>query len=90
LIVVFDTSSLVGAALRPHSVPETALLTAIDRGALVVSRDVVAEYRTVLSRSKFARAHCHRGHGLARSAGRGEHPSLHPVPACRLTPAVAA
>lgn len=56
MIVVFDTSSLVGAALRPDSVPETALLTAIDRGALVVSREVVAEYRAVPCRPKFARA----------------------------------
>jgi hypothetical protein len=56
LIVVFDASSLVGAALRPGSVPETALLTAIDRGTLAVSREVVDEYRAVLRRPKFARA----------------------------------
>ena len=56
MIVAFDTSSLVGAALRPDSVPETALLTVTDRGALVVSREVVAEYRAVLCRPKFARA----------------------------------
>jgi uncharacterized protein len=55
LIVVFD-ASLVGAALRPGSVPETALLTAVDRGTLAVSRDVVDEYRAVLSRPKFALA----------------------------------
>jgi uncharacterized protein len=56
LIVVFDASSLVGAALRPDSVPEAALLTAIDRGALIISREVAAEYRAVLCRPKFARA----------------------------------
>jgi uncharacterized protein len=56
LIVVFDASSLVGAALRPESVPEVALLTVIDCGTLVVSGEVVAEYRAVLRRPKFARA----------------------------------
>jgi putative PIN family toxin of toxin-antitoxin system len=56
LIVVFDASSLVGATLRLGSVPEAALLTAIDQGTLVVSREVVAEYRAVLRRSKFAQA----------------------------------
>jgi hypothetical protein len=56
LIVVFDASSLVGAALRPGSVPETALLTAVDRGTLAVSREVVDEYRAVLCRPKFAHA----------------------------------
>ena len=56
LIVVFDASSLVGAALRPGSVPETALLTAMDRGTLAVSREVVDEYRAVLCRPKFAQA----------------------------------
>jgi putative PIN family toxin of toxin-antitoxin system len=56
LIVVFDASSLVGAALRPESVPEAALLAVIDRGRLVVSREVAAEYRAVLRRPKFARA----------------------------------
>jgi putative PIN family toxin of toxin-antitoxin system len=56
LIVVFDASSLVDAALRIGGVPETALLTVIDQGTLVVSREVVAEYRAVLRRRKFARA----------------------------------
>ncbi len=56
MIVVFDASSLVGAALRTGGVPETALLTVIDQGTLVVSREVVAEYRAVLRRPKFARA----------------------------------
>jgi len=56
LIVVFDASSLVGAALRTGGVPETALLTVIDQGTLVVSREVVAEYRAVLRRPKFGRA----------------------------------
>lgn len=56
MIVVFDTSSLVGVALRPNSVPEIALLRVIDQGILVVSQQVVEEYRAVLRRPKFARA----------------------------------
>jgi putative PIN family toxin of toxin-antitoxin system len=55
LIVVFDTSSLVGAALRPGGVPEIVLLTVIERATLAVSREIVDEYRAVLSRPKFAR-----------------------------------
>ena len=47
MIVVFDASSLVGAALRTGGVPEIALLTVIDQGTLVVSREVVVEYRAV-------------------------------------------
>jgi predicted nucleic acid-binding protein len=66
LIVVFDASSLVGAALRPGSVPETALLTAVDRGTLAVSREVVDEYRAVLSRPKFA--HALSANGARRSS----------------------
>ena len=36
--------------------PGAALLTAIERGTLVISREVVAEYRAVLRRPKFAGA----------------------------------
>ena len=41
MIVVFDASSLVGAVLRQGSLPDQALLEVVDRGTLVVSRDVI-------------------------------------------------
>jgi hypothetical protein len=56
VIVVFDASSLVGAVLRQGSLPDQALLEVVDRGTLVVSRDVIGEYRAVLRRPKFAGA----------------------------------
>jgi putative PIN family toxin of toxin-antitoxin system len=56
LIVVFDASSLVSAALKADSNPERALLCAITApNRLIVSAEVEAEYREVLSRPKFDR-----------------------------------
>lgn len=56
MIVVFDASSLVSAALKADSNPERALLRAITApNRLIVSAEVEAEYREVLSRPKFDR-----------------------------------
>lgn len=56
MIVVFDASSLVSAALKADSNPERALLRAITApNRFVVSAEVEAEYREVLSRPKFDR-----------------------------------
>lgn len=56
MIVVFDASSLVGAALGENSIPERALLLAMSEGrTLLLSKAVAGEYLEVLSRPKFAR-----------------------------------
>ena len=56
MIVVFDASGFVSAALKPDSVPERALLLAIDRpNRLILSHAVEAEYREVIFRPKFDR-----------------------------------
>lgn len=54
--VLFDTNVLVSALWKPGSVPDEALSLAWERGvrALYDAR-VLAEYRSVLARSKFAR-----------------------------------
>jgi len=53
--VVFDTSSLVGAALRIGSTPHQALLNALDFAELCVSAESLAEIEEVINRSKFDR-----------------------------------
>lgn len=56
LIVVFDASSFVSAALKANSIPERALLHAISRpNRLILSQEVEDEYREVLFRPKFDR-----------------------------------
>jgi hypothetical protein len=56
LIVVFDASTFVSAALKPDSVSEQALLLAIDNpNRLILSSDVETEYREVIFRPKFDR-----------------------------------
>jgi predicted nucleic acid-binding protein len=56
LIVVFDASTFVSAALKANSVPERALLRAVT-GAhrLILSRDVESEDRDAIFRPKFDR-----------------------------------
>jgi putative PIN family toxin of toxin-antitoxin system len=54
--VVLDASSLVGALLKPDSVPERALLLARATGRVALSPAVEAEIRQVFARPKF------RGH----------------------------
>ena len=51
--VVFDTSSLVSAVLKPHSVPAAALSWAWEVAQIAVSEDTVAELALVLGRAKF-------------------------------------
>jgi putative PIN family toxin of toxin-antitoxin system len=53
--VVFDTSTLVSAILRPTSVPRHAFLKAIAEADLCASVATLAELETVLSRDKFDR-----------------------------------
>lgn len=53
--VVFDTSTLVSAALRPTSVPRQAFLKAIAEAELCISDSTLTELRDVMSRDKFDR-----------------------------------
>jgi putative PIN family toxin of toxin-antitoxin system len=55
-LIVFDASALVSAALKADSVPEHALLRAVEIDVLALSAPVDAEIAEVLSRPKFARA----------------------------------
>lgn len=50
--LVFDTSTLVGAVLRPRSVPALALTLAWEVADVIVSEDTLAELSTVLSRPR--------------------------------------
>jgi len=51
--IVFDTSTLVSAALRVGSTPHQALMQAIALGEVCVSQATLAELKQVLSCSKF-------------------------------------
>jgi putative PIN family toxin of toxin-antitoxin system len=51
--VVFDASSIVGAALKESSIPERALLLARSHDTICLSAAVEAEIREVLQRPKF-------------------------------------
>jgi len=53
--VVFDTSTLVGAALRIGSIPHQALLKALRFCDLCASAESLAEIEEVIFRSKFDR-----------------------------------
>ena len=55
LRVVFDTSSLVGVALKAGSVPHCALGLALQQCEVCVSAATLAELEAVLSRDKFDR-----------------------------------
>ncbi len=56
LIVVVDASTLISAALKPDSLPERALLRAVDGPRrIVLSEAVEDEYREVIFRPKFDR-----------------------------------
>ena len=56
MIVVIDASTLVSAALKTNSVPERALLRALDEGnRLILSQAVEDEYRDAVLRPKFDR-----------------------------------
>jgi uncharacterized protein len=53
--VVFDTSTLVSAALRPQSVPFQALHSALRFCDVCASRQTLGELKTVLTRAKLRR-----------------------------------
>ena len=56
MIVVFDASTFVSAALKAGSLPERALLRAVDEpNRLILSQEVEDEYREVIFRPKFDR-----------------------------------
>jgi putative PIN family toxin of toxin-antitoxin system len=55
LRVVFDTSTLIGAALRPDSVPDQALNRAILFHQVFACAETLAELEVVLNRKKFDR-----------------------------------
>src|SRR5260370_11928813 len=56
LIVVIDASTFVSAALKANSLPERALLRAVDPpNRLILSQAVEDEYREVIYRPKFDR-----------------------------------
>lgn len=53
--IVFDTSSLVSAALRPKSIPAQALQLAIDDHQVCVSIESLDEIARILRQEKFDR-----------------------------------
>ncbi len=53
--VIVDTSTLIGAILRPNSVPRQAFLLAVDAYQLCLSTATLQELHAVLHRSKFDR-----------------------------------
>ena len=53
--VVFDTSTLVSAVLRPASLPRQAFLKAIAEAELCASASTLGELEEVLTRDKFDR-----------------------------------
>ena len=52
---VFDTNTLVSAALFTRSIPRQAFDSALSRGELLTSESCLAELNQVLHRPKFAR-----------------------------------
>lgn len=54
-MIVLDTSTLVGAAIRPGSVPYRAVRRAFSSDRVAVSEPVLSELRDVLSRPRLAR-----------------------------------
>lgn len=59
--VVLDASSLVGALLKPGSIPERAFLTALRTDTICLSAAVGDEVSEVFFRPKFKRAGAERG-----------------------------
>ena len=55
MFVIFDASTIVGAALKADGVPRRALLIARERHTLVLSGAIFSEIEEVLRRPKFAR-----------------------------------
>lgn len=53
--VVLDTSTLVGAVLRPDSIPRQAFIKALSKDELCASLPTLAELEEVMARDKFDR-----------------------------------
>jgi len=53
-LIVFDASTLVSSALKAGSIPERALLRAIETDVLALSTAVDREIASVLNRPKFS------------------------------------
>lgn len=53
--VVFDTSTLISAVLKPHSIPAQALSWAWEVAKVIISDATLLELQTVLGRSRFDR-----------------------------------
>ena len=53
--VVIDTSTLVGAVLRPDSKPRQAFMKAVSNTLICVSQSTLQELQVVLNRRKFDR-----------------------------------
>lgn len=56
-LIVLDTNVVVSAAIKPVSIPHTIIHSFVleNKVQLVLSTEVIAEYREVCTRSKFAR-----------------------------------
>ncbi|BAN35253.1 hypothetical protein SCD_n01430 [Sulfuricella denitrificans skB26] len=61
--MVLDTSTLIGAVLRPQSVPRQAFLTALASATLCASPAALAELEQVLMREKLDRYMDHETRG---------------------------
>ncbi len=51
--VVFDTSTLVSAAIRPRSIPDQAVALALGRAQLCASIEIFEELQRVLQKPRF-------------------------------------
>ena len=71
--VVIDTSTLVGAVLRPDSKPRQAFMKAVSNTVICVSQSTLQELQVVLNRRKFDRyaslANPHRFFGFGYPMG---------------------
>ena len=54
-LFVFDTNTLVSAALLENSIPQRALSRALEIGTIGISRETLAELTEVLTRDKFSK-----------------------------------
>jgi putative PIN family toxin of toxin-antitoxin system len=53
--VIFDTSTLISAVLRPSSIPRQAFMKALSQAELCASPSTLTELESVMRRSKFDR-----------------------------------
>ncbi|HSY36885.1 MAG TPA: putative toxin-antitoxin system toxin component, PIN family [Acidobacteriaceae bacterium] len=83
--VVFDTSTLVSAALRVGSVPHQALMKALASCDVCASAETLAELSTVMGRKKFDR-YLERELRLEFVALMTRHVHLYGVPAGAVAP----